>query len=92
MAFALKTETAEVRKDRQELWFGYMPKLVPFGAVEKTDDAAKEKAARVHLAKAINRFKAAVDLAPDNPAARMGYAWTLDQSGSSTPPSRSIAH
>ena len=49
--------------------------------VVKTDDTAKQKAAKVHLTKAINRFREAVNLAPDNVAARLGYAWTLDQAG-----------
>jgi hypothetical protein len=86
MAYALKTETAEVRKDRnelyrKELWFGYDPKIVPYNAVVKTDDAAKQRAAKLHLVKAINRFREAVNVAPDNLAARLGYAWTLDQGG-----------
>src|SRR5258708_38254918 len=62
-------------------WFGYEPKLVPFSTVQKTDDSAKQKAAKGHLAKAIERFKEAIKLAPDNLPARLGYAWTLEQSG-----------
>ena len=83
MAYALKTDTAQVRKGHEEKgpWFGYEPKLVPFSTVEKTDDAAKLKAAKGHLAKAIGRFKEAIKLAPDNLPARLGYAWTLEQSG-----------
>jgi tetratricopeptide (TPR) repeat protein len=83
MAYALKTDTAQVRKGNEERgpWFGYEPKLVPFSTVEKTEDAAKQKAANAHLAKAVERFKEAVKLAPDNLRARLGYAWTLDQSG-----------
>jgi tetratricopeptide (TPR) repeat protein len=82
MAYALKTDTAQVRKGHEEKgpWFGYEPKLVPFSTVEKTDDAAKQKAAKGHLAKAIGRFKEAIKLAPDNLPARLGYAWTLEQS------------
>jgi hypothetical protein len=82
MAYALKAESAEViKREPNEVWFGYVPKIVPFSKVVKATDPAKEKAARVHLTKAINRFKEAVNLAPDDPVARLGYAWTLDQMG-----------
>jgi len=83
MAYALKADTAQVCKGHEERgpWFGYEPKLVPFSTVEKTEDAVKQKAARAHLAKAVERFKEAVKLAPDNLPARLGYAWTLEQSG-----------
>ncbi len=83
MAYASKTDSAEVRKGKEEdgPWFGYEPKIVPFAKVEKTEDAEKEKAAKAHLAKAVERYKQAVKLAPDNLPARLGYAWTLEQSG-----------
>jgi hypothetical protein len=81
MAYALKTETVEVARGRQEIWFGNMAKLVPFGVVKKTNDAARHAAAKVHLAKAITRFREAVKLAPDDMAARLGYAWTLERAG-----------
>jgi hypothetical protein len=83
MTYALKTDTAQVRKGQEEKgpWFGYEPKFVPFDKVVKTDDADKHKAAKAHLAKAVENFKQAVKLAPDNLPARLGYAWTLEQSG-----------
>ena len=82
MAYAKKTDTAEVRRGREEgPWFGYEPALVPFNEVQKTEDADKQKAARAHLDAAIDAYKKAVDLAPDDLAIRLGYAWTLDQSG-----------
>ncbi len=86
MAYALKTETAEVTKDSDELcpWFGYLPTLIPFSQVVRTDRVAQQKSARAHLTKAVNRFREAVKLAPDNLPARLGYAWTLDQSGAKT--------
>jgi hypothetical protein len=52
--------------------------------VEKTDDADRQKAAKAHLAQAVERFKEAVRLAPENLLARLGYAWTLEQSGATT--------
>jgi tetratricopeptide (TPR) repeat protein len=83
MAYALKTDTAPVQKGHEDRgpWFGYEPKIVPFSTVKKTEDAAKQMAAQAHLAKAVERFKEAVALAPDNLRARLGYAWTLEQSG-----------
>jgi hypothetical protein len=83
MAYALKTETAEVRKGKEEdgVWFGYEPKYVPFSKVEKTDDADMQKAAKAHLDAAIDRYKQAVALAPDDLGIRLGSAWTVEQSG-----------
>ena len=83
MAYALKTDTTEVRKGHEELgpWFGYEPKVVPFSTVQKANDSAKQKAAKAHLAKAVERFRAAVKLVPDDLRVRLGYAWTLEQSG-----------
>jgi hypothetical protein len=83
MAYALKTDTAPMAKGHEEWgpWFGHLAKIVPYSAVVKTDDPAKQKAAKVHLIKAINRFREAAARAPDNMAARLGYAWTLDQAG-----------
>jgi len=83
MAYSLKTDTATVRKGKEEQgpWFGYEPKLIPFSKVVKTDDADKQKAAKSHLAKAIERFREAVKLAQDNLPARLGSAWSLEQAG-----------
>jgi len=81
MAYALKSDTAEVRKGDQGPWFGYEAKHVPFSTVTKAEDADKEKAAKEHLAKSVERYKEAVKLAPDNLPARLGYSWTLEQSG-----------
>ena len=74
MAFALKTDTAEVRKGQEEKgpWFGYKPKFVPFSEVEKTDDAGKQKAAKVHLAKAIEPLQAGGEAGAGQPAGPAG--------------------
>ncbi len=83
MAYSRKSETAEMYEHRGKSgpWYGYTPKLVPFGKVEKAGDDGRKKAARAHLSKAVLGFREAVKLAPDNMAARMGLAWTLDQYG-----------
>src|SRR5260370_35202089 len=67
MAFALKTDTAQVQKGKEMdgAWFGYEPNHVPFIA-KTSDDAAKLKTAQEHLSKAIDRYKKLVKLAPAN--------------------------
>src|SRR5262245_50744531 len=49
MAYALKSDTAEVRKGEENkgAWFGYEPAHVPF-ANEPTKDEARLKAAKEH--------------------------------------------
>jgi hypothetical protein len=83
MAYARKTDTVQVQRGKEELgpWFGYEPPFLPFSKVEEIADAQRQKAAKAHLTQAVERFKEAVKLAPDNLPARLGYAWTLEQSG-----------
>jgi hypothetical protein len=82
MAYALKTDTAEVRKGRENegVWFGYNPAHVPF-EVKPGDNKDSVKAARVHLAKAIERYKEVLKLEPHNLTAALGHAWCIEQSG-----------
>jgi len=82
MAFAAKTDTAQVFKGRenQGAWFGFEPKFVPF-QVQKTDDADKQKAATAQLDAAIADYKKAIELDPNHLASQLGYAWCLEQSG-----------
>jgi tetratricopeptide (TPR) repeat protein len=82
MAYALRTESAQVWKGRENegVWFSYEPQHVPF-TVKPTEDNAKLKAANAHLAKAIERYAEVVELAPDNLSAALGYAWCIEQSG-----------
>ncbi len=86
MAYARKTDSAELAKDHEDWgpWFGYTPKNIPFSEVKRTDDKAKQEAAKLHLAKALLGFREAVKLSPENMAARMGLAWTLEQRGEKT--------
>lgn len=81
MAYALKSESAQVFKGKEMdgAWFGYEPNHVPFVA-KPSDDEAKVKAAYEHLAKAIERYKEVVRLAPENLSARLGLAWSIEQS------------
>src|SRR6185295_19444432 len=82
MAYALRTETLEVRKNNENegAWFGYAPAHVPF-TVKPTNDSQKIKAAREHLTKAIEFYQRVLELAPDNLPAALGHAWCVEQSG-----------
>lgn len=83
MAFAWKTDTCQVLKSREErgAWFGFEPAHVPFVHVKPTDDAAKLKAAKEHLTKAIGHYQEVIKLDPDHLAAKLGHAWCIQQSG-----------
>lgn len=84
MAYAKKADEVEVNRKSRDggAWFGFEPAFVPFAKlVTKTEDEAKLKAAKEHLAKAIEAYKEAIKLQPDNLAAQLGLAWTIEQSG-----------
>jgi hypothetical protein len=82
MAYALKTDTAQVRKGKEGegAWFGYEPAHVPFAA-QPTEDKDKLKTAREHLAQALARYEEVLRLDPDNLPAALGHAWCLEQAG-----------
>lgn len=84
MAYARKTNEVEVWKDKLErgAWFGYEPAFVPFAkALVKIEDTVKLKEAQEHLRKAVSAYQETVKLQPDNLAARLGLAWTIEQTG-----------
>ena len=82
MAYALKTDTAQVWKGREAegIWFGYEPKHIPF-RVEPTADKGKIEAAKAHLSEALRQYQEVVALDPNDLSAALGYAWCVDQSG-----------
>ena len=82
MAYALKTETAQVWKgrEREGVWFGYNPRGIPF-TLEPTTDKTKLNAAKAHLSVALRQYEELVAMSPDNLSAALGYAWCLEQSG-----------
>ena len=51
MAYASKGDKASVQRGREAsgVWFGFTPKFVPFGNVQKAKDAETEKKAKAHL-------------------------------------------
>lgn len=95
MAWAKKTDELDVEKRKpNEPFFGYLPPRIPFGEVielnddfqkeNKLDAAAIEKlraAAAQHLKLAIQSYRKALELDPDQATAQLGLAWALDQSG-----------
>jgi tetratricopeptide (TPR) repeat protein len=82
MAFAQKTDTAEVNKNvkGQGAWFGYQPNHVPF-ELKKASNQAEQQAADKQLDAALADYRQTIALAPDNLTAKLGYAWCLDQAG-----------
>ena len=86
MAYAEKSNTipSGVRRGRTEEivpWAGYfVPEYAQF-EVKPTSDAKALSAAREHLAKAIARYREALEIAPSNRTAKMGLGWTLSESG-----------
>ena len=83
MAYTIKSDEIPTRKGKPEAgpWFGYEPKLVPFGPPKKVDDPAVEKAAKLHLDRAIELYRKAVVLDDKNLTAKLGLGWVLDQAG-----------
>jgi hypothetical protein len=82
MAYALRGESVQVWKGRENagVWFGFEPPHIPF-TVKPIDDSARLNAANAHLAKALERYVEVLELAPNNLAAALGYAWCTEQSG-----------
>jgi len=80
MAYSLKTDTLETKKD-SSLWFGYDPPRVLHNKVTTTEDIERKRIANEHLEKAIYWYKQAAELSPDDLVIKLGYAWCLDQAG-----------
>ena len=82
MAYATKTETLPVSRSRPEsdVFYGHTPPNIPY-RVTSTSDPVKVAAASVHLRRSIEHFRAALAIVPDNLVARLGLAWSIDQSG-----------
>ena len=86
MAFATKSDTvpsARVRGGKTESvpWLGHeAPRHQQF-TVETTSDPKRQAEARGHLTSAIQRYREARVLAPDNMVATLGLGWALIQAG-----------
>lgn len=62
-------------------WVDYLVPDYRQFQVRSSDDPQMTAAAREHLAKAITRYREALELQPDHPVAMIGLGWTLSQSG-----------
>ena len=89
MAYALKTETARVRKGQpgalegqvQLPFYGVGPAAGRQFSVSETQDKGQQSLAQEHLKEAIRHMRKALSLDPENLAAKLGLAWCLDQRG-----------
>ena len=81
MAYALKV--TEYDATGSIPWFGNMPPALP-GPTRPAPSREHQERARVDLARAVKKYGEVVQLAPDNFVARLGHAWTLEESGDKT--------
>ena len=88
MAYAANTTALPARtlagKDtpaRQEVWFGHEPDLVPSRVLPGSN---RSEASKAFLARSVGHYEQALQLAPSLLVARIGYAWTLAESGDRT--------
>jgi tetratricopeptide (TPR) repeat protein len=83
MAYALRSgqvPSIKGRQEKEEPWYGYAPNLVPYTS-KPLSDAERQSEAATWLARAIDHYEAALRLKPDDPIARLGYGWMLQQRG-----------
>lgn len=82
MAYSVNADEVPVASQpsgSQEVWFGHEPDLVPHatrGSAETRSDASKR-----YLKQSLTHYRSALDLNPESLTARLGYGWTLQQSG-----------
>lgn len=79
MAYALDSETAPVVRigEREDVWYGFEPKIVPYRAEAKP----RSPAAQAHLDEAIRWYEDALKIEPTNRTAQLGLGWSLEQKG-----------
>jgi len=85
MAYAANAEELPVavlagpdKRVKQEVWFGHEPNLVP---AQIPPGTARTEASKLYLKKSVTHYKTVVEIEPTGLVARIGYAWTLEQSG-----------
>ena len=66
------------KKPRQEVWFGHEPDLIP---QKVAPGATRSEASKAFLAKSVEHYRHVVQLNPAGLIGRIGYAWTLEESG-----------
>ena len=83
MAAALNTDKAPAIAAQgrpEEVWFGHDTDLVPY-KTKPPADSSRAKASLDYRQKSLDHYRAAVALNAGNLLARLGYGWTLEQSG-----------
>jgi hypothetical protein len=77
LAYAQKRAEVPVLRGKEAAgpWFGHEPAHVPFDVRAGDDDA--RRAANGHLNKAIEHYREALRLAPDDLVTQLGYGWAL---------------
>ena len=86
MAYALKVTEFEARPKgggNLEAWFGQAPENVP-GPVQSAPTREAQERATKDLERAITLYRDVVTRVPEHFIARLGLAWTLEQSGRKT--------
>jgi tetratricopeptide (TPR) repeat protein len=83
MAAATGATSANVTRGTNEVFFGLGSRPVPFEAKPTTDPGARQRAEE-HYKEALNHYRQALTVNPEDLTTRLGYAWTLDQSGAKT--------
>jgi tetratricopeptide (TPR) repeat protein len=61
-----------------EVWFGHEPNVLP---AEIPPGTPRSAASKVYLQKSVDHYKRVIELAPAGLVGRIGYGWTLEQSG-----------
>ena len=64
-----------------QVWFGHEPNIVPGDIKPGTPRTAASKA---YLQKSVDHYRKVIELAPTSLVGRVGYGWTLEQSGDKT--------
>jgi tetratricopeptide (TPR) repeat protein len=82
MAYAANVDELPVvtRGEKQEVWFGHEPKLVPYAST-KSQPADRASARTLYLQRSLEHYRHALTLDPESQLARLGYGWTLERSG-----------
>lgn len=83
MAYAQNVDElpASARPDGsgEDVWFGHEPDLVPRQSV--APGTPRSEATRRYLQRSLDHYRASLAANPDSLLARIGYGWTLEQSG-----------
>ena len=80
-ADSVKTWNGWDKKRADEPWFGPMPLHVPHNTIAQDANEKKTETAKAHLATAIETYKKALAIKPDDNTIKLGLAWCQEQAG-----------